>query len=412
MKENSLEITPELLEQNPWLAIALTGMSAFVVAVLMGFLASWVFLIVKARRGEPWLTAEPRLPRVWGLADLAVVVVLVVSCQTLFASAYVRLAGVDLAGLQGKAMPAAVSAMASSGNVLAIALTLGWLALRFQVSPSHVGFRSQGWIKQLQIGTITTLATLPIVYMLMAAVSIGMDTAYKHPLLDEIRATATVGSYLLGVLTAVLLAPLAEEFLFRVMLQGWMQSWSVSSLSEIILGASSEQRVAARMSAVIMADVVPETPATLHTEAAAAELSADSVPPALQPTALQPITLQPITSPHYDLTAATPPQTIAESQPDGNLVDGLLARTPPVWPSLITGILFGLAHWGYGLSFVPLIILGIVLGLVYRATNSIWPCFFIHLALNATSMLGLGLSILVERADLVAQLSARLGLGW
>jgi membrane protease YdiL (CAAX protease family) len=407
MKANSLEITPELLEQNPWLAIALTGMSAFVVAVLMGSLVSWGFLIFKARRGEAWLAAEPRLPRVWGLADLAIVLVLVVSCQTLFASAYVRLAGVELAGLQGKAMPAAVSAVASLGNILAIVLTLGWLALRFQVSPGHVGFRSQGWIHQLQIAVVTTLATLPIVYVLMAAVSIGLDTAYQHPLLDEIRATATLGSYLLGVLTAVVLAPLAEEFLFRVMLQGWMQSWSVSSLSEIILGASSEQRVSARISDLIVADVVSEPQARTQAADATAELNADSVPP----------TLQPLNSSLHESTSSLAPLSRAEkqpneSQPDPSLMDDLLARTPPVWPSLITGVLFGLAHWGYGLSFIPLIILGIVLGLVYRATNSIWPCFFIHLALNATSMLGLGLSILVERADLVALLSARIGAGW
>ena len=64
----------------------------------------------------------------------------------------------------------------------------------------------------------------------------------------------------------------------------------------------------------------------------------------------------------------------------------------------MTGILFGLAHWGYGLSFIPLIVLGIVLGMLYRATHSIWPCFLVHFALNSTSMLGLGLSILLERA--------------
>ncbi len=386
IEKNTLEITPELLEQNPILAMALTSMSMLVIAVLIGSLASWIYLVTKARRGEPWLVIEPRGPRAWGLADLVVVVVLVVACQTLFASAYVRLSGIELGDREGKPLPAAVSAAASFGNLAAVGLSLAWLSLRFQVSPSHVGFRASGWWRQLRIAVIATLATLPIVYLLMAAVSIGLDTAYKHPLLDEIRATATLGSYLLGVVTAVLLAPLAEEFLFRVILQGWLQSIPFSSPQEILLGASPNRRLESQRMNVVTAEII-DTKTSVQPEAVSQE---KALPPILS-------SLQ---------------SELAQTVSPNDLDDAYITIIPPLWPAVVTGILFGLAHWGYGLSFIPLIVLGIVLGLIYRATNSIWPCFLVHFALNGTSMLGLGLSILVERAELVAMMIAQSWTNW
>ncbi len=71
-------------------------------------------------------------------------------------------------------------------------------------------------------------------------------------------------------------------------------------------------------------------------------------------------------------------------------------RLPPLWPALVTGVLFGLAHLGYGLSFIPLIVLGIILGLLYRATHSIWPSLMVHFILNSSSMIALGIGILIE----------------
>lgn len=421
MEPNKLEITPELLEQNPGLAVAMTGMSVFVVTLLAGCLASWIYLVILARRGQAWLPGMPQRPRAWGLADLALTAVSVVLCQTVFAAGYIRWAGIDTAALQGKPLPAAVSAAASLGNVMALVLILGWLGLRFQVTPAHAGFHLRGWQRQLQMGVIATFATLPIVYLLMAAVTLGTQTAYKHPLLDEIRASATVSSYLLGVLTAVVLAPLAEEFLFRVLIQGWLQSWSMSSLQQILLGASPDQRLARAHLPTDSSTVGASAPASQPSDAdiITADLADSSSHNAPQlgatPIAgvglLSPsVTAAPPINPWGASTVHVPPGYIpatatALASPSATQQ----APVPPLWPCLVSGVLFGLAHWGYGLSFIPLIILGIVLGLLYRASNSIWPSLIVHLSLNATSMLGLGLSILVERANLVALVAGVLG---
>ena len=376
----TIELTPEILEQNPVLALALSAMSLLVIAILTGSLTSWIYLIVRFRRGQPLLEVEPCAPRVWGLADLAMVAVLVVACQILFASVYVRLTHGEMEGGGDVQVSAAVAAFASLGNLVAIALALMWLALRFGVTPQHVGFRFSGWWRQLQIGIIATLAVLPVVYLLMAAVSIGLHSEYNHPLLDEVRRNATLSSYLMGVVTAVLLAPLAEEFLFRVMIQGWLQSWSVSTPKQIILGARLDEREMEGDQALEAG--LPDRPDTNWDVVAQIVDTSNPYQPIVADSSHK-------NGPHDGTDLSSSPTVVDEAQ---------WVYTPPLWPSIVTGILFGLAHWGYGLSFIPLIVLGIVLGLLYRATHSIWPCFLVHFALNSTSMLGLGLSILLERA--------------
>ena len=369
----TIEISPEFLEQYSVLSFAV---SLFVLSMLAGALASWSYLIVRAIRREPLLTVEPSPPRVWGLADVMFITITSVICQIVFASAYVRLAGRGIADNGDAQISAAVAMAASLGNVVAIALALSWLALRFNVTPEHVGFRASGWWRQLQIGVVATLTVLPVVYLLMAAVSLGLETEYSHPLLDEVRRNATFGSYLLGVVTAVLLAPLAEEFLFRVLIQGWLQSWAVSTPKQILFGAGLAERSATIRGAwEVQADLVdgPLTPLSTPPRAGTSE-----------PSNLDPQVVLTDSETH-GAGAVPPPLDCAGDE-----------FVPPVWPSIVTGILFGLAHLGYGLSFIPLIVLGIVLGLLYRATSSIWPCFLVHFALNGSSMLMLGLSILVE----------------
>jgi membrane protease YdiL (CAAX protease family) len=70
------------------------------------------------------------------------------------------------------------------------------------------------------------------------------------------------------------------------------------------------------------------------------------------------------------------------------------ATAVPIWPLFVSGILFGLAHAEYGPSWFPLILMGLLLGYLYRCTHRIWACWIVHISLNAISMIGFGLQIL------------------
>ncbi len=68
----------------------------------------------------------------------------------------------------------------------------------------------------------------------------------------------------------------------------------------------------------------------------------------------------------------------------------------PWWPTVISGLIFGLAHFSYGVSWVPLVAFGIVLGGVYRITNRILPCLVVHACFNGLTMLMFSLSVIYK----------------
>jgi membrane protease YdiL (CAAX protease family) len=344
------EITPEVLAQNPALAFALSAFTFVVLLFLAGTITSWVFLAMRTKRGLPWLEIKAWSPRVWGLLDVVILAILVVACQIVFAAVGARMLNLDVSQAAENGIPLALATIANLGNLAAIGLGTAWIMLRFGVGPDHVGFRFSQFPRQVQIAVVAALAALPLVYLLMAAVSLGFESNYEHPLLEELKENATLGGYLLGFATAVFIAPLAEEFMFRVIIQGWLQSLPTSTLAVAIFGAQ-------------------ESPLNHFDPSPAAEPAANALPP-----------------------------IAAIDDYDPPTADSVVQAIPPIWPSVVTGILFGLAHWGYGLSFIPLIVLGIILGLLYRATQSIWPCVIVHMTLNGSSMAALGLGLLIEKA--------------
>lgn len=355
-QQPTVNISPEYFEQHPLVGIAITAFLLIFVAFIVGSLTSWGFLIVRALQGKPLLAPEPWKPRVWGFADILLAVVFVIFWQ--FQSSIVgRSLGLGRQeGSDTESISLSLATLSGLGNVLALITICTWLAVRHGASMAQLGFGLVRWWKHIAIGIVAALASIPFVYALMAAVSVGFDNKYSHPLLEAMKAEGSLAAYLLAVASAVLFAPLVEEFLFRVLIQGWLQSAPFGSIKSIFLGQRES------------------------TELVFAANSVDASAAASQDNPYTPL--------NATVTTVTPAEDTSES----------VALTPPVWPSFVTGTLFGLAHFGYGLSFIPLIFLGIILGLLYRATHSIWPSLVVHFILNGSSMIALGISILIEQA--------------
>ena len=73
---------------------------------------------------------------------------------------------------------------------------------------------------------------------------------------------------------------------------------------------------------------------------------------------------------------------------------GVLEAVPYGWlPILISGTLFGLAHLGHGVSPLPLVLFGIVLGYLYQRTHRLLPSITAHALFNAYSMTMLWLQL-------------------
>jgi membrane protease YdiL (CAAX protease family) len=357
-QQPTVDMSSEYLVQHPIVAVAFIAFTLIFIAFIIGALSSWAFLIIRALQGKPLLALEPWRPRVWGFVDILLAVVFIIFWQ--FQSAIL---GYNILGLNRQELAASESislplmTISGLGNVAALLTICTWIIVRHGASLAHLGFGFVRWWKHITIGFIAALASIPFVYALMAAVSVGFDNKYSHPLLEEMKRDGTLTAYLLAVTSAVLIAPLVEEFFFRVLIQGWLQSAPFGSIKSIFLG----QREQAQISFATISEGV-----------------------SLVPNQDNPYAPLSITVP-----SLVPTDAAIETAP----------LTPPIWPAVVTGTLFGLVHFSYGLSFIPLIFLGIILGLLYRATHSIWPSLAVHFILNSSSMLALGITVLIERAS-------------
>lgn len=398
MQENALpEITPEMLEQNPALLVVFVLVMLVVLLGSLAALASWGWLAYRLSSGAPVLPlSTPWRPRLWSFLDLAMIVGMALPTQFVLAGIAMLFVGQPEQGLPNLVLMA-VGGLAS---LIGVVLGIVWIQYRYKQGIEHVGF---GHISRtrLLIATIVGLAALPIIYLLMMVVSAVSRTEYEHPLIESAVDSGTPLSYLLGCFAAVIAAPIAEEFLFRVVLQGWLQSFPFKSLGDTFLGTTNVAVMTAARSSecerpddntnIELASLEPVVAAdALRLSAideAGSEFGTSSVPNS-NPYA-------PIVTQENVLPSTVAGQNL-ENPKEFSVY--CTPRIPPIWPSVVAGVLFGLAHISYGWSCVPLSVLGIVLGLIYRQTHSVWPCILVHALLNSIAMLMLGLMILIHRA--------------
>lgn len=388
MNESSPPISPEAFQENPLLMVPILLASLLFFIMIAGSMATWIIIFLRWGRGETVLKMEPWTPRQWGLVDVFLIFAAAVLCQSLFAAIGMATLGIPPETLRSTegSIPISLATIIGVGNIAAMFLGIGWICLRYQVTPAHVGFTAKRFPKNVGLGILASFAIIPVTYLLMAAVSFGFDNEYKHPLIEEMTKDGGMMTFFLGATTAALIAPITEEFLFRVIIQGGLQTVSFRSLFLNLMGGlpAASQTIDQRGSdSGILDSRAPEdgVSASLENVDDANPYREDLPEPIIDARIVDATTVE--ESEHAE--------RFSESQ---GVMAGALV--PPLWPAIVTGILFGFAHYGYGLSYIPLSLLGIVLGLLYRATNSIWPSLIVHFVLNSLSMIALGASLIVE----------------
>jgi membrane protease YdiL (CAAX protease family) len=367
MQAPTPKITPEILQQNPLLAVYLILVFGVMSMVAIGSFACWGLVFYRRSQSKSLLPLiEPWEPRRWAFVDLLVLGATFVASQVIFAGLASKWMQVEPSGK----LSLEIAAAGGLGSIFAVVFGSVWICLRYQTTASHVGF---GWLgrKMIVIGLIGGLLGLPLMYLVMGVVSALSNIKYEHPLINSASESGLLQTYLFGIFAAAIAAPIAEEFFFRVILQGWLQSIPFKTFMANFIGSISSDSANAAIGQVAEITVPVQSDMTQNTGLTVEEIYSSPS----------------ISGGRHSLTAETNPARVI----------------PPIWPSIITGLLFGLAHIEYGVSFIPLSLLGIFLGLIYRQTHSIWPCIIIHMMLNSFSMMMLGLLILMKRAGITVE---------
>ncbi len=184
------------------------GVAAAIVAVGA---CLWIatMIVQRIRRGEQPIPLRPSPPVAWQGIDVAWVAILLVFLQ--------------VAAAAGGPRPAPISRQLVTGMLaMAAAVVLGGLHLHRR----GASWRSLGFVPAQNGGDLRlALAALAFVLAPLLALAGMLDRIipYKHPIIDFLATHRDWPSLAIVALSAVVVAPIAEEFLFRRVLQGWLE---------------------------------------------------------------------------------------------------------------------------------------------------------------------------------------------
>ena len=178
-------------------------------AALAGFLWSLAFVRQRLVRGEPLVAARPHAQVPWEAGDVAVVVVGYLLAATLMT----------------RGMPESrpvidrlvANAVLSLGTMLA---GIAWLRFRGADWPA-LGF--PGGRLRDDLAVACRALGLVVFPLLMAAAALNAFVMYEQPIVHVLDGPRDRLAAALVVVTAVVVAPLTEEFFFRRVLQGWLE---------------------------------------------------------------------------------------------------------------------------------------------------------------------------------------------
>ena len=169
--------------------------------------AGWI--VVRRRAGLPVVAARPHDPVPWGGIDVLQVVLILLA--TAFAGEASLVSEAPLANqLAVRSLATAVGTIFSMAYLCARGATLRDLGL------ADVRLRAD-------LGLALAALALVVAPVLACAYLVSLLVPYEHHIVDLLRQQRGWSVLAIVILSAVVVAPVAEELFFRRVLQGWLE---------------------------------------------------------------------------------------------------------------------------------------------------------------------------------------------
>lgn len=353
------------------------GMAALIIPACV---LLWVLAFERRSHGFPVVRWTPRRPIPWSILDLlvlAVIFVIVIAGTRQVANLVfdIPLTLSDPETMSPKEKLDLLTIFSASELVFLL-VSIVYLMWRPNASGTDLGWDRRYVFHDLGVGIAGYVMAIVPMLTLHALMQWLFGDEEKHPFIEMIL-TDPDPRYLWPILiAATVAAPLTEEFLFRVVLQGWLERLPVFRRSA---GSQSPDRDAPSASPPFQTEA--EFPQSIEKVSFDGETSG-SVEDAINAEVVD-------TSVVGARTAATDDSWCAQTESE-----------PTQWgPILITGALFGLAHLGQGPAPISLVFLGVALGYIYQRTHRILPCLVLHFLVNLTAVMQLGLYVFAHQGE-------------
>lgn len=342
----------------------MVALSAVALATIAAGAVGWALAFNRLYARLPLVPWSSRRPVPWGLFDLLIVVALYV----------VGLIGSTLVAHQLGWLPAdtdlekltlnqrqLLTLLNVGVSVFVMVASLPLVVLRSGASLRDLGWSRRDLVGDLKVGLMAFAMLAPPVYALQGLL-VTIWKPSKHPLMELFKGTPDGLLFAILVLAAVIIAPIFEELVFRVLLQGFLEKLVTftGEAHEVFFGSSPHS----------MPPVADTQPAVM----AEAVLPLSALPPAFadpqNPYAASLVPAPP---------EAQPVKPAGDSQPELRGWQALL-------PIAISSLIFALLHYSHGPDWVALTLLAAGMGYVYQRTHRLLPSLIVHVLLNGFSM--------------------------
>jgi membrane protease YdiL (CAAX protease family) len=212
-----------------------------IVAVMAALsVVAWSVVARRVWCQQPIVPLAPRRGVPWRFADLLMIAAFYVLAQFAFvqigALVAKSTAGIEDLDIWQDSAEGATSAMkltvVSAANIatnlVTIAFALLWIFAYRNVTWADLGWRPDIVRNDVRLGVMTFAAIAAPIYGLQAYLSQFVNQ--QHPLIEVLSRERTPLLMILGGVSAVAVAPFAEELFFRVLLQGWLESAGAASV--------------------------------------------------------------------------------------------------------------------------------------------------------------------------------------
>ncbi|MGD9722617.1 MAG: lysostaphin resistance A-like protein [Pirellulales bacterium] len=194
------------------------AMGALTLLLIAGGLLTWSGILRALVARRPLVAYEPRALVPWTGFDLSILGLSALVIQAIG----VRLVADNGDGEFDVTSPHVMAAVIVS-RIAWFAVALVYLARKVGVYADDIGFDLRRLPYDLRLAGTTFLAAILPVYGLQYFVTQVLGYKSEHPLVELTREQPSVGALSLMTLAAVVVAPLVEEFLLRVLVQGWLE---------------------------------------------------------------------------------------------------------------------------------------------------------------------------------------------
>ncbi|MAI72775.1 MAG: hypothetical protein CMM01_17965 [Rhodopirellula sp.] len=224
-------------------------------------------------------------------------------------------------------------AVAALANCVSIGFILLWI---WNISRDNIGkFGLSVNHSMIGLGFKAAVMLLPPVMAVAALVNLWV-AEYEHEVLDVLQQLGTSRVFAVLFFGTAIVTPIAEEILFRGLIQGGLQR-----LADRVAG-----QVESHASDLTFKQAASEGDDRLGVE-----------------------------------DAIWNGQEMEDSESQGNW------KPVSYWPVFAASAIFACMHLGQGAAPIPLFLLSVGLGYLYRQTGSLIPCIVVHMLLNGMTLL-------------------------